>query len=84
VVEDVDRYRFIEPGPFQTGALDVTPEDLIANLPYRKGCAMWFDHHISNKLEHDFRGAWWVAPSAARIIYEHYSSYVVFADCRHL
>lgn len=73
VVEDVDRYRFVEPGPFQGGEGDVTPDDIICNLPYRNGCAMWFDHHISNKLEGvDFRGSWWVAPSAARVIYEYY------------
>jgi len=73
IVEDCDRTRFIEPGPFQAGEGEVTPEDLIANLPYRKGCAMWFDHHISNKLVGvDFRGSWWVAPSAARVIYEYY------------
>ncbi len=75
VVEDVDRYRFIEPGPFQDGVGEVTPEDIIANLPYRPGCALWFDHHSSNKLENvNFRGSWWVAPSAARVIYEYYVS----------
>ncbi|MFN3821610.1 MAG: exopolyphosphatase [bacterium] len=74
IVEDVDRYRFIEPGPFQVGEGEVTPEDIIANLPYRHGCALWFDHHISNKLKGvDFRGSWWVAPSAARVIYEFYN-----------
>ncbi len=74
IVEDCDRVRFIEPGPFQSGEGEVTPEDLIANLPYRKGCAMWFDHHLSNKLDGvDFRGSWWIAPSAARVIYEFYS-----------
>lgn len=73
VVEDVDRYRFIEPGPFSDGKGEVTPDDILANLPYRTGCAMWFDHHISNKLtDTDFRGSWWVAPSAARVIYEFY------------
>lgn len=73
VVEDVDRYRFIEPGPFQSGEGEVTPEDIIANLPYRPRCALWFDHHISNKLtSQEFRGSWWVAPSAARVIYEYY------------
>jgi oligoribonuclease NrnB/cAMP/cGMP phosphodiesterase (DHH superfamily) len=34
---------------------------------------MWFDHHLSNRLEGvDFRGSWWIAPSAARVIYEYY------------
>ncbi len=72
LVEDVDRYRFTEPGPFQHGELEVTSEDIITNLPFRDGCAMWFDHHTSNEVNADFRGAWWVAPSAARVIYDHY------------
>ncbi len=73
IVEDCDRVRFIEPGPFQAGEGEVTPDDIVANLPYRKGCAIWFDHHLSNKLEGvDFRGSWWIAPSAARVIYEYY------------
>jgi len=73
IVEDCDRVRFIEPGPFQGGEGEVTPDDIIANLPYRKGCALWFDHHLSNKLEEgEFRGSWWIAPSAARVIYEYY------------
>jgi len=34
---------------------------------------MWFDHHLSNRLvAADFRGSWWIAPSAARVIYEYY------------
>jgi oligoribonuclease NrnB/cAMP/cGMP phosphodiesterase (DHH superfamily) len=73
IVEDVDRYRFIEPGAFQAGELEVTSEDIIANLPFREGCGMWFDHHITNKPDVDFKGAWYVAPSAARVIYDYYS-----------
>lgn len=74
IVEDIDRYRFVEPGPFQAGELEVTPDDIIANLPYGQGCAMWFDHHVSNEVKVNFRGSWWVAPSAARVIYEYYSN----------
>jgi len=72
IVEDIDRFRFIEPGPFQAGELEVTTEDIIANLPYRTGCGKWFDHHSSNKIDVDFQGSWWIAPSAARVIYMHY------------
>lgn len=70
----MDRYRFIEPGPFQAGDLTVTAEDIIANLPFRQGCALWFDHHASNEVNVDFRGSWWIAPSAARVIYEYYAN----------
>jgi len=73
IVEDVDRYRFIEPGAFQAGELEITSEDIIANLPFREGCAMWFDHHITNNPGVEFKGSWYVAPSAARVIYEYYS-----------
>jgi len=74
LVEDVDSIRFIEPGEFQSGALTITSQDILANIPYRKGCGLWFDHHLSNKIDDHFEGAWWVAPSAARVIYEHYNS----------
>ena len=73
MVEDVDRYKFVEPGALQHGELEVEPDDVIANLPYRSGCAMWFDHHVSNRIDEDFHGSWWIAPSAARVIYEYYS-----------
>jgi len=69
----VDRYQFTEPGPFQHGELEITADDIIANLPYRSGCAMWFDHHISNTADEDFRGSWWVAQSAAMVIYKYYN-----------
>lgn len=72
VVEDVDRYRFIEPGRLKAEKPVVTSEDLVANLPYLPGCAMWFDHHSSNQVDVEFRGSFWIAPSAARIIYDYY------------
>ncbi|MHC5020562.1 MAG: hypothetical protein ACYTGX_10695 [Planctomycetota bacterium] len=47
------------------------------NLPYVKGCGMWFDHHVSEqrKLEEigEFKGAFEVAPSAARVVYNYYT-----------
>lgn len=72
LVEDIDEVVFIEPGPFQSGELTVTSRDLIANLPFRSGCGMWFDHHATNKTNSPFQGAWRIAPSAARVIFEYY------------
>jgi len=74
VVEEVDRLQFIEPDALQHGEGSITHEDIIANLPFRPGCAMWFDHHTSNTTDQEFKGSWWVAPSAARVIYEYYSN----------
>lgn len=73
VVEEVDRFQFIEPDALQHGEGSITHKDIIANLPFRPGCAMWFDHHTSNTTVRKFKGSWWVAPSAARVIYEYYS-----------
>lgn len=74
VVEKIDSYRFIEPGPFQSGALLVTNDDIIANLPFREKCGMWFDHHATNETSSDFKGSWWIAPSAARVIVDYYKN----------
>ncbi len=74
MVEQVDSIKFIEPGPFQAGEMDVTDSDIIANLPYRKGCGMWFDHHATNVTSDQFKGAWKIAPSAARVISDYYGT----------
>ena len=80
-LEDVDRYQFTEPGRFQSGEGEVIPDDIITNLPYRHGCALWFDHHFSSKIDDvDFCGSWWIAPSAARVIYEYYGRLAEFDE----
>ncbi|MDP8228454.1 MAG: hypothetical protein P9M15_03275 [Candidatus Electryoneaceae bacterium] len=81
ILEDVDRYRFTEPGIFQHGEGEVLAEDIITNLPYRHGCALWFDHHFSSRVNDvDFRGSWWIAPSATRVIYEYYGGLAEFDE----
>ncbi len=63
---------WIEPGQVQKGEADIRPGDIMANLPYDERCSVWFDHHVSNDLKHDFKGAFKVAPSAAGVVYEYY------------
>ena len=50
----------------------------MANLPYHPRCAMWFDHHLltdsNRKPPQAFKGRHALAPSAARVIYDYYSS----------
>jgi hypothetical protein len=52
------------------------PTDVVANVPYLPGCALWFDHHASEleRVGADvvFEGASYQAPSTARIVYEYY------------
>jgi hypothetical protein len=72
LMEEIEEILFAEPNPIQTGAVEVKHGDVIANLPYHPNCSLWFDHHVSNRVETPFRGHHRLAPSAARVIYEYY------------
>ena len=78
-LEDIDSFLFVEPKFMQDGAVDIRDGDIIANLPYHPACTLWFDHHFTNGAA-GFdrpvvagRGAFRMAPSAARVVYEYYS-----------
>lgn len=72
----IDNWKFVHPKDLQDGVVDVTDNDVLANVPYVKGCKMWFDHHTSEseRLGRDlvFEGESRPADSAARVIYEYY------------
>ncbi len=74
----VDEYKFVHPKDVQDGLIEVTKNDVLANIPYVPGCGLWFDHHSSEdereKLTEEFKfeGASRHAPSCARVIYEYY------------
>ncbi len=72
----VDEWKFVHPKDIQDGLIEVTDNDIMANIPYVKGCKMWFDHHSSESErlgdDAEFEGESRLAPSAARIIYEYY------------
>ncbi|MDR2029255.1 MAG: exopolyphosphatase [Treponema sp.] len=71
-----DEWKFVHPKDIQDGLVEVTDNDILANIPYVKGCKLWFDHHSSEserlKGKIQFEGASRLAPSCARIIYEYY------------
>ena len=72
----IDSWKFVHPKDMQDGLVEVTDEDILANVPYVKGCKMWFDHHSSEseRLDTDivFEGESRIEDSAARVIYEYY------------
>lgn len=72
VVEITEPIKWIEPYEMKYGNDDIRRGDIITNLPYVEKCSLWFDHHYSNKTDKPFEGAYKLAPSAARIIYEYY------------
>jgi nanoRNase/pAp phosphatase (c-di-AMP/oligoRNAs hydrolase) len=72
----IDEWKFVHPKDIQDGLLEVTDNDILANIPYMKGCKLWFDHHSSEtkRLGNDtyFEGVSKASPSCARVIYEYY------------
>jgi nanoRNase/pAp phosphatase (c-di-AMP/oligoRNAs hydrolase) len=72
----VDEWLFVHPKDIQDGLIDATKNDIVANVPYIKGCGLWFDHHSSEqeRLGSDikFEGVSRTAPSCARVIYDYY------------
>ncbi|HNX48548.1 MAG TPA: hypothetical protein PKL08_00170 [Thermoanaerobaculaceae bacterium] len=71
----VDTYVQAHPKEMQDGTVAVTDNDIVCNLPYAPGCAMWFDHHSSESVPtrqpETFEGRYALAPSAARLVYEY-------------
>ena len=72
----IDEYKFVHPKDIQDGQVEAGPNDVLANVPYMKGCKLWFDHHYSEseRLDGDayFEGVSRHAPSCARVIYDYY------------
>ncbi len=77
-MEPVREIIFIHPKDAQDGLFEAAKEDILVNLPYVKGCGLWFDHHISEEKKmkdiKGFKGAYAVAPSAARVVFNYYRS----------
>jgi hypothetical protein len=72
--EITEPVKWVEPNDMQRGLVDVRSGDIIANLPYDDRCALWFDHHHTNKIDRPFDGAFRIAPSAARVIFDFYKN----------
>ncbi len=74
--EGVDDFLLTHPQELTEGRVEIRDTDIIANLPYQSGCAMWFDHHMHTAAvatpAEGFEGAFGHAPSAARLVYEYY------------
>lgn len=64
--------KWVEPYEIQHNKTEILDGDIIANLPFAEGCAMWFDHHCTNKASKPFKGVLKEAPSAACLIFEYY------------
>lgn len=72
----IDDIKFVHPKDIQDGKVDVSSNDVLANIPYVKGCGLWFDHHSSEQERKEFGEFKGVSdpnsPSATRVIYDYY------------
>lgn len=69
-----EQVTWVEPNDMQKGDVKIYPYDIIANLPYHPNCALWFDHHYTNRTQTQFKGLFRLAPSAAGLVYEYYKN----------
>ena len=76
--ETVDSFELVHPQQVRDREVVVTEDDILVNVPYQPSCGMWFDNHLLTDSEstppQDFRGRYGQAPSASRLVYEHYAA----------
>ena len=78
----VDEYKFAHPKDLQDGLVEVGENDILANVPYVKGCGMWFDHHSSENERignEQYKGLSKHSPSCARVIWDYYGGHEKFS-----
>ena len=72
----MDEWKFVHPKDVQDGAIEVSKDDILVNVPFAPGCGLWFDHHSSEmerlNFHFSFEGASRLAPSCARVICDYY------------
>ena len=81
----VQEYKFVHPQDVQSGEIEVTPRDIIANIPFVRGCGFWFDHHESEEDRISigvisYKGHSRAAPSAAQIIWDYFGGVKAFGE----
>lgn len=74
--ESISAIKLVHPQDITDQRIEVTKDDILANIPYDARCGKWFDHHVltdnNPKPPAKFDGAYGLAPSAARLVYEYY------------
>ncbi|MDA8297799.1 MAG: exopolyphosphatase [Actinomycetota bacterium] len=78
----IDEITFVHPKDVQEGTVQLTGRDITTNLPYRPEAHLVFDHHSSEVQRNGDRHHNYVidaaAPSAARVVYEHFGGRAAF------
>lgn len=74
--EPIKEIKLVHPQDITDHRIEVTKQDILANVPFDPRCGKWFDHHLltdnNPKPAAKFEGAYGLAPSAAHLVYEYY------------
>jgi len=80
----IDEILFVHPKDMQDGKIPITDRDITTNLPYVSSVGMAFDHHSSEVLRNPGEHSNLIidpdAPSAARVVYNHFGGGRKFPD----
>ncbi len=80
----IDDIKFVHPKDMQDGTILVSERDISTNLPYVPGIHLAFDHHLSETLRMEDKPENHIidpdAPSAARVVYDHYGGKAAFPN----
>lgn len=78
----IEEIKFVHPKDMQDGAIAITADDIVTNLPYVPQAHLVFDHHLSELLRNPEQQPNHIinpdAPSAARVVWEYYGGEEVF------
>jgi len=81
-IDLIDEITFVHPKDVQDGTVEITSSDITTNLPYRPEAHLVFDHHASEVLRIGKDHANYIidekAPSAARVVYDHFGGATAF------
>jgi nanoRNase/pAp phosphatase (c-di-AMP/oligoRNAs hydrolase) len=78
----IDEISFVHPKDVQDGSVRISGGDITTNLPYRPEAHLVFDHHASEVARNGHAHANYIidpeAPSAARVVYDHFGGAATF------
>ena len=80
----IDHIKFVHPKDMQDGKIEITSNDITANLPYVQEAHLTFDHHLSETIRNNKPQNNYIidpyAPSAAEVVYQYYGAEEVFPE----
>jgi nanoRNase/pAp phosphatase (c-di-AMP/oligoRNAs hydrolase) len=78
----IDEIKFVHPKDMQDGKIEISNSDITTNLPYVPGVHLALDHHESETIRNTGERPNHIihpdAPSAARVVYDHFGGRAVF------